>query len=100
MLQWTQTAVVSAFTFDFANYRGQLQSASQYFTADGWQEFMDALQSSGNMNTVITNRMTVSAVATGAPVVLREGILDHHYAWRITMPMLITIKERRSRNKM
>lgn len=95
VLQWAQTAVVSAFTFDFANYRSQLQSVSQYFTTDGWQEFQNALQSSGNINTVTTNRMVVSAVATGAPVVTREGILDNHYAWRITMPMLITYQSTR-----
>lgn len=90
LLQWTNMAVVSAFTFDFVNYRTQLQSASQYFTTEGWQEFLNALKSSGNISSVISGRMTVSAVATGAPVISQQGTIDNRYVWRIKMPMLIT----------
>lgn len=88
--QWINVAVVSSFTFDFVNYRSQLQSVSSYYTPQAWQNFLEQLQSSGNLSTVISNRMMVSAVATGAPVISRQGRIENVYAWRIHLPLLIT----------
>lgn len=88
--QWVNLAVVSSFTFDFVNYRTQLEAVSPYYTPEAWQNFLEELKSSGNLSTVISNRMVVSAVATGAPVITREGYIDKVYAWRIRMPLLIT----------
>lgn len=94
VLQWVNIAVISVFTYDFVNYRQQLQAASQFFTPDGWQDFLGAIKSTQTLNDVIAKKLVVSAVATGAPVVLQEGNLqlgfEKRYAWRIRMPMLIT----------
>jgi intracellular multiplication protein IcmL len=88
VIQWTNMAIVGAFTFDFVNYRSQLQSISDYFTSEGWQAFIAALKP--NLTAVTSKKLVASAVATGAPVVLQQGRLEGRYAWRIKMPMLIT----------
>ena len=90
LLQWANSAAIAAYTYNFVNYRQELQSASEYFTPDGWREFINALQGSNNLNSVITLKLVVSAVATGAPVILDQGIINGVYTWTVQMPMQIT----------
>ena len=90
LLLWANQAATSAFTYDFVNYRQALQGASEYFTPDGWRDFLNALTGSNNLNAVITKKLVVSSTATGAPVVLQQGLLNGTYAWRVQMPMVIT----------
>jgi intracellular multiplication protein IcmL len=90
LLQWANTAAIAAYTYNFVNFRQELQAASEFFTPDGWKAFLDALNRSNNLSAVTTKKLVVSAVATGAPVILQEGILNGVYAWRVQMPMLVT----------
>jgi len=90
LLQWANTAAIAAYTYDFVNYRQALQAASEYFTPDGWNSFMAALDTSGSLQNVINKKLIVSAVATGAPVVVQQGLLEGRYTWKVQMPMLIT----------
>lgn len=90
LLQWANQAAVAAYTYNFATYRKELQDASEYFTPEGWNDFETALQSSRNLETVINKKLVVTAVATGAPVILDRGILNGHYSWKVQMPLLVT----------
>lgn len=90
LLQWANTAAVAVYNYNFINYRQALQDASDYFTPDGWREFLNALKSSNNLDAVIAKKLIVSAVATGAPVILEQGPLMDRYAWKVQMPMLVT----------
>lgn len=90
VLQWANQAAIAAFTYNFVNYRSELQASSGFFTADGWDQFLNALQSSNNLDAVKTKKLVVSAVATRAPVILQKGVLNGRFAWRVQMPLLIT----------
>lgn len=90
LLQWANIAAVASFTYDFANYRKQLQDASQYFTTSGWAAFVDAIKASNNLTAVTQKKLVSYAVATGAPVILEEGEIQGVYSWKVQMPMLIT----------
>ena len=90
LLQWANSAAIAAYTYNFVNYRQELQSASEFFTPDGWNEFISALNSSNNLKAVIDKKLVVSAVATGAPVIVDQGVLNGTYTWSIQMPMLVT----------
>lgn len=90
LLQWANTAAIAAYTYNFVNYRQELQAAAEFFTPDGWRSFLDALKGSRNLEAVIDKKLIVSAVATGAPIVAWEGLLNDQYSWRVQMPMLIT----------
>lgn len=90
VLQWANQAAIAAFTYNFVNYRNELQSSSGFFTADGWTQFLTALQQSNNLDAVKAKKLIVSAVATRAPIILQKGILNGQYSWRIQMPLLVT----------
>ncbi len=90
VLQWAVQAATSAYSYNFVNYRKQLEEASNYFTPEGWQQFLKSLEASRNLKAVEAKKLVVSAVPTGAPVVVQEGLIRGRYAWKIQMPMLVT----------
>ena len=90
VLQWANQAAIAAFTYNFVNYRDELQASSGFFTADGWTQFLNALQQSNNLDAVKAKKLIVSAVATRAPIILQKGLLNGVYSWRVQMPILVT----------
>lgn len=90
VLQWANQAAIAAFSYNFVNYRSELQAASGFFTANGWTQFLNALQESNNLDAVKAKKLIVSAVATRAPIILQKGILNNRYSWRVQMPILVT----------
>ena len=90
VLQWANQAATAAFTYNFVNYRTELQASSGFFTSNGWTQFLNALQDSNNLDAVKAKKLIVSAVATRAPVILQKGVLNGRYSWRVQMPLLVT----------
>lgn len=90
VLQWTNQAAIAAFTYNFVNYRTELQASSDFFTSSGWTQFLKALEDSNNLDAVKAKKLIVSAVATSAPIILQKGLLNGRYSWRIQMPLLVT----------
>ena len=90
VLQWAAQAATAAFTYNFVNYRTELQASSGFFTSEGWTQFLTALQSSNNLDAVKAKKLIVSAVVTRAPIILQKGLLNGRYSWRIQMPVLVT----------
>lgn len=92
LLSWANQAAVAAFSYNFANYRQALQDASEYFTPEGWKDFQAALESSNNLNAVISKKLVVSAVPTGAPVIIDQGVIYGRYSWKVQMPLLVNFQ--------
>lgn len=90
VLQWANQAAIAAYTYNFVNYREELQAASGFFTPTGWRQFLTALQSSNNLQAVKQNKFVVSAVATRAPTITQKGLINGVYSWRIQMPVSVT----------
>ncbi|WP_218814853.1 type IVB secretion system apparatus protein IcmL/DotI [Rickettsiella endosymbiont of Dermanyssus gallinae] len=92
VLEWSNTAATAAYSYNFVNYREALQQAADYFTPEGRQMFFNAVKSSNNLQAVIAKKLIVSAVATGVPVVLEQGVMLGRYTWKVQIPMLITFQ--------
>jgi intracellular multiplication protein IcmL len=90
ILQWANLAIIAANSYNYVNYRSELQAASEFFTADGWNSFIKAIQSSNNLQAVISNKFVVSAMATQAPTIIERGVYNGSYSWRIRMPIMVT----------
>lgn len=83
--QWS----VDNYTFNYKNYRREFQRISGHFSADAWQQWFASLNSKGIISAMRRNSWVVSAVPTGAPVIIARGMVNGAYAWRIQMPMLV-----------
>lgn len=90
LLQWATLAATSATTYNFVNYRKELQAAAQYFTPAGWKEYQASLKASRNLEAVVAKKLTASAVPTGSPIVIEQGVVNGVYKWKVELPLLIT----------
>ncbi len=91
VFQWASNAAVSVYSFDFVNYQKELSQAhADYFTPTGWASLMKAFNDAQLIQTVKAKKLTVSAVVTGAPVLLDQKVVDGRYQWVVQMPMLVT----------
>jgi len=90
LLTWANEATVATYTFNFVNYNTQFQSISNYFTPEGWETFHDKLTGSDIFKFMIDKKLLITAVTTKAPIILKQGVLNGHYSWRVQMPLLVT----------
>ena len=90
MLTWAVDAVQRTRSYDYINYRSQLQSAQKYFTTYGWQNYREAFAASNNLPGVIQRKMIVLARVVSTPKILVAGPLSGAYAWKLQMPLLVT----------
>jgi intracellular multiplication protein IcmL len=90
LLQWTTQAVVRAFSYNYVNYREALQSLRDDFTELGWKHFTTELNDSNNLSSVIHKKLIVSAVPTGVPVIVEQGVRKGVYVWKVQFPLLVT----------
>jgi intracellular multiplication protein IcmL len=86
---WVVTAVESARSYDFINYRAQLQNAQDYFTTLGWTNYMDALQKSDNLLALERYKYVITAKVVGRPILLNEGLLGGALAWKFQLSLLV-----------
>ncbi len=87
---WTIEAVQSALSYDYVNYRRQLQEAEKYFTSYGWRNYMAALKANNNLLALNQRKMVVTARVIEAPKLIAQGILGGAYAWKYEMSLLMT----------
>lgn len=90
VMAWTIEAVQAAFSYDYVNYRMQLQSAQKYFTNYGWNKYMDAIKANNNLLAITQRKMVAVATVVGQPKIITQGILSGAYAWKFEMPVLVT----------
>lgn len=98
LLQWATLAVTSINNFTASNYQTSLkEEIPKYFTPEGGQAFLDELESSGILDRVVQDRLILSSVVIGTPVVLKQGMLSYgifnnKYTWKIQLPLLVTFQ--------
>ena len=77
-------------SFDYVNWRRTLSTAlDQYFTPAGRSRYTQAFEKSGILEKVRKNYYTLTAVSSGYPVLLNEGVVDNRYQWTIQVPIIV-----------
>jgi intracellular multiplication protein IcmL len=90
VVAWTIDAVQSIYSYDYVNYRQELQDSQKYFTNYGWGNYLSALALSNNLIGLKANKQIVIAQVVGQPKLITEGLLGGAYAWKFEMPVLLT----------
>lgn len=90
LLQWAHRSAITAYTYNFVNYRDAMQQLQNQFTPDGWRYYEDALRTARTLEMVIAKKLVVSAVATGTPVILDQAVISGRYSWKVQIPLLVT----------
>jgi intracellular multiplication protein IcmL len=90
VIDWVVEAVEASYTYDFVNYRQQLQGVQRYFTTYGWTRYREALRASNNIIGLTQRKMIFTASVIERPKVIAQGLLGGAYAWKMQMPLLVT----------
>lgn len=90
LINWTIEAVEATYSYDYINYRSQLQEAQKYFTNYGWSRYMAALTASNNLLALTQRKIVAIAKVVGDPKIVVQGILGGGYAWKFQIPVLVT----------
>jgi len=101
VLELAGRTATKAFEFNFVDYREQINDLASLFTHDGYQNYVNALVQSGNLDKVKQDRLISSAVESAAPVVVRSGEnLPGHagiFTWEVEVPVIMTLQGQNSR---
>lgn len=87
---WAIEAVENTMSYDYVNYRAQIQNSQKYFNAFGWRNYMSGLTATNNLLALAQRKMVVIAKVVDRPTVKVQGILAGAYAWKFEMPVLVT----------
>ena len=92
VIDWTVDAVTRLYSFDFLNYRAQLQDSQKNLTAMGWDSFQLSMKESNNFAAILGNNFVLTAVPTGVGKITKKGMIDGNFAWKVEFPMLVTYR--------
>jgi len=90
ILAWASEAARTVTSYNFNDFREKLQLARNYFTKEGFDDYLSALQETKAIDSVVKNRLTISAVVSAQPVILQEGLVAGRYSWRVQVPLTLT----------
>ena len=80
--QWVIEAVEASNSFDYVNFRSQLQNAQKYFVEFAWREYMRVLTASNNLLTVQSGKEVWISRVIGTPKLIRAQQIGATYGWR------------------
>lgn len=89
---WATEAVCESMTFDYVNWRAELERASHGFTKQGWDAFQSNLETSQLLQTVTDNEAILTTKPTSSPQLTETGLMGGVYAWRMKIPIQWEIK--------
>lgn len=87
LFNWLVEGMIDVHSYNFVNYDTRLEAAREYFTSEGYNSFILALQDNKITDRVIDRKYVFRALPTAAPQIIKEGVLANHYLWKIKLPM-------------
>jgi len=85
VLQWSEKATTQAFDFNPDTIDSQMQKLQACFTEQGWAGFNTALQKSGNLEAIKSQKLNVSSQVEGQSSMMEAK--DNK--WKITIPLQV-----------
>lgn len=81
--------------YDYINWKEQFNSNQKYFTAQGWNAFLNQFTESNIINTIKMNKIVVSSELLGTPSIVAEAYSEStkRYMWKIDVPIKIEYHE-------
>ncbi len=98
IINFTQSAVVSSFLFDFQNFNGQISANRRFYTEEGYRSYLHALDSSLILDRVKTKKLVASAVPIAAPAITGGGKQGGIYRWQVELPITVSLNGQSDRS--
>ncbi|MFK4132029.1 DotI/IcmL/TraM family protein [Pseudomonas luteola] len=94
---WLSRALIDTFDFNFLNVNQRLnETTMRWFTQDGGNELLKAIQSGGNLDSVAEKELFVNLTLDSAPLLVDRGVAANGniFAWKYEVPGLLTYRTR------
>lgn len=93
LLTWAKNAALQSFSFEPATLDAQMTNLKNCYTDQGWQGFNDALQKSGNLESIKTQQLTVNSQLDGEPTLVETK--DNQ--WKLSLPVQVTYQNNKDK---
>ena len=90
LLTWASNAITGAMSLNFLEWREKLETIRPHFDDAAYKSFLASLQSSGVLDMIQEKRLSASAVATRAPVIIASGLVGGRATWKIEFPLIVS----------
>ena len=90
LLTWASNAITGAMSLNFLEWREKLESIRPHFEDEAFKSFLASLQGSGVLDMIRDKRLSASAVATRAPVIIASGLVGGRATWKIEFPLIVS----------
>lgn len=91
LANWVSEALAQAYTLDAKNYATQVENNRGKFTSEGFEQYKEALISSGTIDLIKRKVLISSATVTSAPIIVDTlRAPDGTLFWKMQAPMLVT----------
>lgn len=96
--KFVMAAMKKLYKYDYINYADQIQEASQYFTIDGWNEYLNEYSISGILTSVKENKWISTIEVNKVPLILDRKEVNGLCTWEVqTDATVIYIGEKAQR---
>lgn len=99
LLTWLVDGMNSAHTFNFMNYTRRMEQAKEYFSKEGYDDYVAALNSVGLLQALVQNKWVVITMPLEVPQILKEGPLGNRYLWKIKVPIQFNYRNVTTENR-
>lgn len=93
VMTWAQNAVIQAFTFNPDTMDAQMQKLQACFTEQGWTGFSSALQQSGNLEAIKSQKLSVASQIEGMALI--NDAKDNQ--WKVTVPLMVVYQNEKEK---
>lgn len=90
LLTWVSDTITGAMSLNFLEWREKLESIRPHFDDAAYKSFLASLQSSGILDMIRDKRLSASAVATRAPVIIASGLVGGKATWKVEFPLIVS----------
>lgn len=90
MIRFASDTVKWINTYDYQNWRDQLQMQSHRFTEGGWKAYLTLLSNRDTITSVQNRKMVVTARFTGPAQIEKQGAVadsNNRYTWIVKVPV-------------
>jgi intracellular multiplication protein IcmL len=87
---WAGDVVVRAMSINFLTWRQSLSDLRTEFTDEGYESFLESLKSGGHLEKIIKERLSLSCLVSGAPVITASGNREGVMTWKLEMPLVVS----------
>ncbi len=87
---WAEHAAVQSFQFNPDKLQDEMDALKPCYTSQGWKAFNEALKTSGNLDAIRSNNLTVTSRVSGSTNVK----IVKEKQWKVSVPLKVTYQNK------